>query len=232
MAQLWRQQEQERAQQEAAISEGIIGEPALPAAVIGPDEELPPILVKEVEQDGKIVLAVEGQSTLPQTVFNSTKYVCWPSVSYRSHGTLLTSFPQRPHRRRPSQPAHGRQVRWLAVRDAHPLPLRRRDGLDRKASGQVHGPRPEPHHLLGPRIHLLRPQRPHRYQYIVHPGVGRRQRRARRALCRLAQPASPGLALGQWMEGVLRSDFNAVEFPAAEAAQFHEHPWYLFLLHE
>jgi vesicular inhibitory amino acid transporter len=38
-----------------------------------PDGELPPILVKEVEQDGKIVLAVEGQSTLPQTVFNSTK---------------------------------------------------------------------------------------------------------------------------------------------------------------
>ncbi|SPN98326.1 related to amino acid transport protein [Cephalotrichum gorgonifer] len=35
------------------------------------DDELPPILVKEVEQDGKIVLAVEGQSTLPQTVFNS-----------------------------------------------------------------------------------------------------------------------------------------------------------------
>ena len=37
-----------------------------------PDGELAPILVKEVEQDGKIVLAVEGQSTLPQTVFNST----------------------------------------------------------------------------------------------------------------------------------------------------------------
>ncbi|KAK4152831.1 amino acid transporter [Chaetomidium leptoderma] len=37
-----------------------------------PDGELPPILVKEVEQDGKFVLAVEGQSTLPQTVFNST----------------------------------------------------------------------------------------------------------------------------------------------------------------
>lgn len=37
-----------------------------------PDEEAEPILVKEVEQDGKIVLAVEGQSTLPQTVFNST----------------------------------------------------------------------------------------------------------------------------------------------------------------
>ncbi|EGS20536.1 putative amino acid transporter protein [Thermochaetoides thermophila DSM 1495] len=36
------------------------------------DSELPPILVKEVEQDGKIVLTVEGQSTLPQTVFNST----------------------------------------------------------------------------------------------------------------------------------------------------------------
>ncbi|GAB1320577.1 Amino acid transporter transmembrane domain-containing protein [Madurella fahalii] len=37
-----------------------------------PDGEIEPILVKEVEQDGKIVLAVEGQSTLPQTVFNST----------------------------------------------------------------------------------------------------------------------------------------------------------------
>lgn len=37
------------------------------------DGEIAPILVKEVEQDGKIVLAVEGQSTLPQTVFNSTK---------------------------------------------------------------------------------------------------------------------------------------------------------------
>lgn len=39
---------------------------------IVPDGEIAPILVKEVEQDGKIVLAVEGQSTLPQTVFNST----------------------------------------------------------------------------------------------------------------------------------------------------------------
>jgi vesicular inhibitory amino acid transporter len=38
-----------------------------------PDGELAPILVKEVEQDGKFVLTVEGQSTLPQTVFNSTK---------------------------------------------------------------------------------------------------------------------------------------------------------------
>lgn len=34
--------------------------------------EREPILVKEVEQDGKIVLAVAGQSTLPQTIFNST----------------------------------------------------------------------------------------------------------------------------------------------------------------
>lgn len=34
--------------------------------------EREPLLVKEVEQDGKIVLAVAGQSTLPQTIFNST----------------------------------------------------------------------------------------------------------------------------------------------------------------
>ncbi|KAI2639878.1 transmembrane amino acid transporter protein-domain-containing protein [Hypomontagnella submonticulosa] len=37
-----------------------------------PDGERPPILVKEVEQEGKIVLQVSGQSTLPQTVVNST----------------------------------------------------------------------------------------------------------------------------------------------------------------
>ncbi|KAI1431923.1 transmembrane amino acid transporter [Xylaria sp. CBS 124048] len=37
-----------------------------------PDGERPPILVREVEQDGKIVLAVSGQSTFPQTIVNST----------------------------------------------------------------------------------------------------------------------------------------------------------------
>ncbi|RYP08317.1 hypothetical protein DL765_008828 [Monosporascus sp. GIB2] len=37
-----------------------------------PDGERPPILVKEVEQEGRIVLAVSGQSTLPQTVMNAT----------------------------------------------------------------------------------------------------------------------------------------------------------------
>ena len=47
-----------------------------------PDGEIAPILVKEVEQDGKIVLAVEGQSTLPQTVFNSIKYVA-SSIQHR-----------------------------------------------------------------------------------------------------------------------------------------------------
>ena len=47
--QLWRQQQ-------AGLSES--------------DRE--PLLVKEVEQDGKVVLVVAGQSTLPQTVFNST----------------------------------------------------------------------------------------------------------------------------------------------------------------
>lgn len=37
-----------------------------------PDGERPPLIVKEVERDGKIVLVIDGQSTLPQTVFNST----------------------------------------------------------------------------------------------------------------------------------------------------------------
>ncbi|TVY65733.1 Vacuolar amino acid transporter [Lachnellula suecica] len=34
--------------------------------------EREPLLVKEVEQDGKVVLVVAGRSTLPQTIFNST----------------------------------------------------------------------------------------------------------------------------------------------------------------
>lgn len=38
-----------------------------------PDGQRPPILVKEVEQEGRIVLAVSGQSTLPQTIMNATK---------------------------------------------------------------------------------------------------------------------------------------------------------------
>ena len=36
------------------------------------DGEHRPLLVKEVEQDGKVVLVVVGESTLPQTIFNST----------------------------------------------------------------------------------------------------------------------------------------------------------------
>jgi vesicular inhibitory amino acid transporter len=48
--QLWKQQHETRA-------DGHEGEP---------------LMVREVEQDGKIVLVVAGQSTLPQTIFNST----------------------------------------------------------------------------------------------------------------------------------------------------------------
>jgi len=49
---LWRQQQADAAH----VSEG----------------EREPLFVKEVEQDGKLILVVEGQSTLPQTIFNST----------------------------------------------------------------------------------------------------------------------------------------------------------------
>jgi vesicular inhibitory amino acid transporter len=49
---LWRQQQADR----AFSTEG----------------EREPLFVKEVEQDGKVVLVVDGQSTLPQTIFNST----------------------------------------------------------------------------------------------------------------------------------------------------------------
>jgi vesicular inhibitory amino acid transporter len=40
-----------------------------------PDGECQPLIVKEVEQDGKVILVVAGQSTLPQTVFNSTNVI-------------------------------------------------------------------------------------------------------------------------------------------------------------
>ncbi|AEO69346.1 uncharacterized protein THITE_2119641 [Thermothielavioides terrestris NRRL 8126] len=62
-AALW---EQQRQQQEEEAGGGGGGGGA------GLDAELAPILVKEVEQDGRFVLTVDGQSTLPQTVFNST----------------------------------------------------------------------------------------------------------------------------------------------------------------
>jgi vesicular inhibitory amino acid transporter len=35
-------------------------------------DERPPMILKEIEQDGKKIFVVEGQSTLPQTIFNST----------------------------------------------------------------------------------------------------------------------------------------------------------------
>ncbi|KAL2887198.1 transmembrane amino acid transporter [Ceratocystis lukuohia] len=57
IARAWQQQQQQQQQQG---SDGT-----------AEHREIPPILVREVEQDGKIVLAVEGQSTLPQTIFNS-----------------------------------------------------------------------------------------------------------------------------------------------------------------
>lgn len=58
-----------------------------------PDGEHQPILVKEVEQDGKIVLTVDGQSTLPQTIFNSIKYV--PRPHHRTPWKRLGSWPYR-----------------------------------------------------------------------------------------------------------------------------------------
>ena len=39
--------------------------------VSSPDKEREPLLVKRVEEDGKVINVVVGQSTLPQTVFNS-----------------------------------------------------------------------------------------------------------------------------------------------------------------
>lgn len=51
---------------------GVLWRQQQEAGVNVPDGELAPILVKEVEEDGKIILTVEGQSTLPQTIFNAT----------------------------------------------------------------------------------------------------------------------------------------------------------------
>jgi len=67
-----------------------------------------PLLVKEVEQDGKIVLAVAGQSTLPQTIFNSTnvligvgllslpmgiKYAGWiMGMTFLAFSALVTAY--------------------------------------------------------------------------------------------------------------------------------------------
>ncbi|POS85454.1 hypothetical protein EPUL_003753 [Erysiphe pulchra] len=73
----------------------------------GPNERAP-VLLKEVEQDGKMVLMISGQSTLPQTIFNSTnvligigilslpmgfKYAGWiPGIIILSLAALVTSL--------------------------------------------------------------------------------------------------------------------------------------------
>ena len=49
------------------------------------------MLVKEIEQDGEFVLAVEGQSTLPQTIFNSIK--CVPPSPRLSPQNPLFAYP-------------------------------------------------------------------------------------------------------------------------------------------
>ena len=70
-----------------------------------------PLLVKEVEQDGKVILVVEGQSTLPQTIFNSTnvligvgilslpmamKYAGWiPGTIFLALAALVTAYTAR-----------------------------------------------------------------------------------------------------------------------------------------
>ncbi|RFU35877.1 hypothetical protein B7463_g528, partial [Scytalidium lignicola] len=42
------------------------------AGIEQPDGEREPLIVREIKRDGKVVLMVAGQSTLPQTIFNST----------------------------------------------------------------------------------------------------------------------------------------------------------------
>ena len=196
----------------------------------GADGELPPILVKEVEQDGKIVLAVEGQSTLPQTVFNSTKYV---SVGCFVSGLLTDCLvQQRLDRRRPAESAHGHQVRRLDLRHDRPALVRRHDSVDGQAPRKVHGPGPEPHHLLRPRLHLVWPQRPHRHERAVYARAPRGLRGPHRAVRRLARPAVPGGPDSDGLEGLLRLDIDAAEFSAAAAVELHERHRHLLLLHQ
>lgn len=42
------------------------------AKAVASADDRPPLIVREIEQDGKVMLVVDGQSTLPQTIFNST----------------------------------------------------------------------------------------------------------------------------------------------------------------
>lgn len=76
-----------------------------------PEGDRQPLLVKEVEQDGQIILVVEGQSTLPQTIFNSTnvligvgilslpmamKYAGWiPGTILLALAALVTAYTAR-----------------------------------------------------------------------------------------------------------------------------------------
>ncbi|EDN90620.1 hypothetical protein SS1G_00020 [Sclerotinia sclerotiorum 1980 UF-70] len=56
------------------------------------DEEHLPLIVKEVEEDGKIVLVVEGQSTLPQTILNSTNVLIGWLTLPLSFGLMMSPW--------------------------------------------------------------------------------------------------------------------------------------------
>ncbi|KAF2142712.1 uncharacterized protein K452DRAFT_226056 [Aplosporella prunicola CBS 121167] len=49
----------------------LFTEQQLKGAQAGPEQDREPLLVKQVEEDGHIINVVVGQSTLPQTIFNS-----------------------------------------------------------------------------------------------------------------------------------------------------------------
>ena len=209
-----------------------------------PDSEDQPILVKEVEQNGKFVLTVEGQSTLPQTIFNSIKYVSYPqsvsSLAFQTpimhkstmltKETLLLPAPvQCSHRRRSAQLATRNQVRRLVLRHDHSLLVRRRHLLHCRPAGQMHEPGPQPHHLLRHSLHLVWPKRPASHQRPLYPRAGWCLRSPHGFVRRLSGPLVSRSPHGDSVEACLLFVHDTPELSALAVFKLHKHHWNRFL---
>jgi vesicular inhibitory amino acid transporter len=60
--------------------------------VTEPDQAREPLLVKQIEEDGQLINVVVGQSTLPQTVFNSVNVLVVIGMSFLAFSAIATCY--------------------------------------------------------------------------------------------------------------------------------------------
>lgn len=131
---------------------------------------------------------------------------------------------------RPAQSTNGLQVCRLAL--WHVDAPRRSLGhlLHSQVACKVHGPRPQPHHLFGSRLHLLWAQRSYCDQYSVYAGVARSLCRAHCPLCGFHGLVVSRRVICESVEDSFLHHFDTPKFPAVALSEFYKHYWH-HLLH-